>query len=98
VSTKFIPTKRANWVRDKLGVDLPAEYPAESYPGFAAPVIVKSHQTGLAACGLAKFGLIPFGPKIKKSPVTPTTPEVKLRQRNPATEMPSVSANLDWCL
>jgi len=42
-----------------LGVDLPAEYPAESYPGFSVPSVVKSHQPDRVACGLAKFGLIP---------------------------------------
>ena len=42
-----------------LGVELPADYLDESYPGFAAPVVVKSHQTDRVACGLAKFGLIP---------------------------------------
>ena len=38
----------------------------ESYPGFAAPVVVKSHQTGRVACGLAKFGLIPSWAKDEK--------------------------------
>ena len=57
--TNFTPTKKSQWVKDKLGVELPPVYPAESYPGFAAPVVAKSHQTGRVACGLAKFGLIP---------------------------------------
>lgn len=64
--TNFTPTKKSHWVKEKLGVDLPAEYSAESYPGFAAPVIVKSHQTGRVACGLAKFGLIPSWAKDDK--------------------------------
>jgi len=66
VCTNFTPTKKSHWVKEKLGVDLPAEYSAESYPGFAAPVIVKSHQTGRVACGLAKFGLIPSWAKDDK--------------------------------
>ena len=57
--TNFTPTQRAQWVKEKLGVDLPAGYPEESYPGFAAPVVVKSHQTGRVTCGLARFALIP---------------------------------------
>jgi putative SOS response-associated peptidase YedK len=61
-----MPTKQGQWVKEKLGVDLPSEYPAESYPGFAAPVVVKSHQTGRVACGLAKFGLIPSWAKDDK--------------------------------
>lgn len=57
--TNFTPTQRAQWLKEKLGVDLPTDYPEESYPGFAAPVVVKSHQTGRVASGLARFGLIP---------------------------------------
>ncbi len=52
--TNFTPTKRAEWVREKLGVDMPSGFPVESYPGFAAPVVVKSHQTARVACGLAR--------------------------------------------
>jgi putative SOS response-associated peptidase YedK len=57
--TNFTPTRRAPWVKEKLGVNLPADYPAESYPGFAAPLVVQSHRTARVACGLARFGLIP---------------------------------------
>lgn len=64
--TNFTPTKKSQWVKEKLGVNLPAEYSAESYPGFASPVVVKSHQTGRIACGLAKFGLIPSWSKDDK--------------------------------
>jgi putative SOS response-associated peptidase YedK len=66
VCTNFTPTKKSQWVKEKLGVNLPAEYSAESYPGFASPVVVKSHQTGRIACGLAKFGLIPSWSKDDK--------------------------------
>ena len=47
-------------------MDLPSGYPDEFYPGFAAPVVVKSHQTGRVACGLARFGLIPSWSKDEK--------------------------------
>ena len=57
--TNFTPTKKNRWAKDKLGVDLPAKYPVESYPGFVAPLVVKSNQSDRVACGLAKFGLIP---------------------------------------
>ena len=57
--TNFTPTKRAQWVKETLGVDLPTGYPDEAYPGYAAPLVVKSHQTGRVACGSARFGLIP---------------------------------------
>jgi putative SOS response-associated peptidase YedK len=64
--TNFTPTQRAQWVKEKLGVDLPTGYPAESYPGFSAPLVVKSHQSGRVACGLARFGLIPAWAKDDK--------------------------------
>lgn len=38
---------------------MPVGHPAESYPSFLAPIVVKSHQSGRVACGLARFGLIP---------------------------------------
>ena len=47
-------------------MDLPSGFPEESYPGFAAPVVLKSQQTGRVACGLAKFGLIPSWAKDDK--------------------------------
>ena len=64
--TNFTPTQRAQWVKDKLGVDLPGGYPQESYPGFASPIVVTRHQTGRIACGLARFGLIPAWAKDDK--------------------------------
>lgn len=57
--TNYTPTRNASWVRDQFGVDLPGEYPAEAYPSFASPLVVRSHQSGRVACGLARFGLIP---------------------------------------
>jgi putative SOS response-associated peptidase YedK len=66
VCTNFTPTKRAQWVKENLGVDLPSGYPDEAYPGYAAPLVVKSHQSGRVACGLARFGLIPSWAKDDK--------------------------------
>ena len=57
--TNFTPTQRPQWVHQELGVALPAGHPAESYPSFLAPIVVKSHQSCRVACGLARFGLIP---------------------------------------
>lgn len=64
--TNFTPIKRAPWVMDAFGVELPTGFPVESYPGFAAPLVVKSHQTNRVACGLARFGLIPAWAKDDK--------------------------------
>jgi len=66
VCTNFTPTKKNNWAKEKLSLDLPTDYPAESYPGFAAPLVVKSHLSNRVACGLAKFGLIPSWAKDEK--------------------------------
>lgn len=65
--TNFTPTRNGQWVKEHFGVDLPgADYPVEAYPGYAAPIVVKSHQTGRVACGLARFGLIPSWAKDDK--------------------------------
>ncbi len=64
--TNFTPTQRAQWVKETLGVDLPSGFPEETYPGYAAPLVVKSHQTGRVACGSARFGLIPGWAKDEK--------------------------------
>lgn len=58
--TNFTPTRNGQWAKEHFGVDLPvSDYPSEAYPGYAAPIVVRSHQTGRVACGLARFGLIP---------------------------------------
>ena len=64
--TNFTPTKKSQWAKEKLKVDLPEGYPDEAYPGFAAPLVVKSRHSGRVACGLAKFGLIPSWAKDQK--------------------------------
>ena len=64
--TNFTPTRNTQWVKDTLGVDIPLEFPVESYPGFASPIVVQSHQTQRVAVGLAKFGLIPAWAKDNK--------------------------------
>jgi putative SOS response-associated peptidase YedK len=66
VCTNFTPTQRAQWVKQTLGVDLPSGYPDETYPGYAAPVVLKGRQSGRVACGLARFGLIPAWAKDDK--------------------------------
>ena len=64
--TRFTPTQSKQWVQEHLGVELPSGYPAEAFPGYSAPLVVKSHQSGRVACGLAKFGLIPRWAKDSK--------------------------------
>lgn len=65
--TNFTPTRNGQWVKEHFGVDLPtSDYPVEAYPAYAAPIVVKSHQNGRVACGLARFGLIPSWAKDDK--------------------------------
>ena len=64
--TNFAPTQRRDWVQDQFGVALPAEPAPEAYPGYCAPIVVKSHRTGRVACGMARFGLIPAWAKDDK--------------------------------
>lgn len=65
--TNFTPTKKNGWVTAHFGVDLPIQaYPQESFPGYSAPIVVQSHNTGRIACGLARFGLIPSWAKDDK--------------------------------
>lgn len=65
--TNFTPTRKADWVKHSFGVDLPsAEYPLETYPSYAAPIVVRGQESGRVACGLARFGLIPAWAKDNK--------------------------------
>jgi putative SOS response-associated peptidase YedK len=64
--TNFTPIQKPQWVKNAFGVDLPLGYAVETYPGFAAPILVQSRQTARMACGLAKFGLIPAWAKDEK--------------------------------
>ena len=64
--TNFTPTKRNQWVKKTLGVDLPSGFPEEKYPGYVASLVVKSRQSERVACGLARFGLIPAWAKDDK--------------------------------
>ena len=65
--TNFTPTRNNTWVETHFGIEIPdADYPIETYPGYPAPIVVKSHQTGRIASGLARFGLIPAWAKDDK--------------------------------
>ena len=64
--TNYTPTRNADWVKNQFGVALPTDYPVEAYPGFLAPVVMQSQQSGRVACGLARFGLIPAWAKDDK--------------------------------
>lgn len=57
--TNYTPTRRDDWVREKLGTALPREdWPPEAYPGYPAPIARLDGQ-GATVCALARFGLVP---------------------------------------
>lgn len=57
--TNYTPTRRGDWVRERLGTALPAEdAPAETYPGYPSP-IARLDEHGRTVCTLARFGLVP---------------------------------------
>ena len=63
----FTPSQNQPWVQARLGVSLPSQtHPSQTYPGYEAPLVVKSRQNGRVACGLARFGLIPSWAKDDK--------------------------------
>ena len=63
----FTPSPNKTWIKKHLGIDLPAtDFPAQTYPGYLAPIAMKSRTSGRMACGLAKFGLIPHWAKDEK--------------------------------
>ncbi len=64
--TNFIPTRNSEWVKSTFGVPLPSGYPAEAYPGYLAPIVLRGRKSDKTACGLARFGLIPAWAKDEK--------------------------------
>lgn len=60
-----IKRNRADWVKQTLGCELPAEdWREESYPTYASPFIYS--ENGEIKCTLAKFGLVPHWATDKK--------------------------------
>ena len=57
--TNFTPTRQIEWAAQALGVDWPNGHPEEAYPGYEAPIVLRSHQQNRHAAGQARFGLIP---------------------------------------
>ena len=61
--TNYTPTRNKHWVTQNLGVDLPDQpYPAETFPGYAAPIAVLDEQRNVK-CTLGRFGLVPHWAK-----------------------------------
>ena len=84
--TNFTPTQNSHWVKQHFGIDLPStQFPLETYPGYAAPIVVRSQQTGRKACGLARFGLIPSWAKDDKISRHTYNARAETVRENPAT-------------
>lgn len=61
--TNFIPSARVDFLEQRLGPVTPAPrggvpWPAETFPGYAAPIVVRSGRDGVAL-QVAQFGLVP---------------------------------------
>jgi len=51
--TNFTLTRNGQWVKEHFAVDLPVtDYPAQAYPGYTPPIVVRSHQLGALLVGL----------------------------------------------
>ena len=61
--TNFTPTRKAEWAKASLAVDLPVGYPDECYPSYTPPLVVKGQHSGRVVCGKGQFGLIPHWAK-----------------------------------
>ena len=58
--TNYTPTRRDRWLEQQFGVSLPQQaWPAETWPGLLAPLVVVERAQGAPQCLLARFGLIP---------------------------------------
>jgi len=56
---QYLTTANIDWVKDHFDLDLPASPAHDVFPTYPGPIILKSHNTGRTAIGLARFGLIP---------------------------------------
>jgi len=59
VCINFTPTRQTEWATRTLGVGWPQGHPPEAFPGYEAPIVVRSHQQGRQVAGQARFGLVP---------------------------------------
>lgn len=52
-----------DFIRETMDVDPQFEYKAEAFPGYDAPIVRKSLESGELECIPARFGLVPFWAK-----------------------------------
>jgi putative SOS response-associated peptidase YedK len=56
---QYLTTINTGWVKTHFDLDLPASPAHDVFPTYPGPIILKSHNTGRTATGLARFGLLP---------------------------------------
>lgn len=56
---QYLATVNTGWVETHFGLDLPTSPAHDVFPTYPGPIVLKSHNTGRIATGLARFGLLP---------------------------------------
>ena len=56
---QYLTTANTEWVKTHFDLDLPVAATHDVFPTYPGPIVLKSHNTGRTAIGLARFGLIP---------------------------------------
>jgi len=56
---QYLTTVNTDWVKTHFGLDLPTSPTHDVFPTYPGPIVLKSHNTGRIATGLARFGLLP---------------------------------------
>lgn len=56
---QYLTTVNTDWVKTHFGLDLPTSPAHDVFPTYPGPIVLKSHNTGRIATGLARFGLLP---------------------------------------
>lgn len=56
---QYLTTANTAWVKNHFDLDLPVAAAHDVFPTYPGSIVLKSHNTGRTAIGLARFGLIP---------------------------------------
>jgi putative SOS response-associated peptidase YedK len=56
---QYLTTANVAWVKSHFDLDLPVSAAHDVFPTYPGAIVLKSHNTGRTAIGLARFGLIP---------------------------------------
>jgi putative SOS response-associated peptidase YedK len=56
---QYLTTVNIDWVKSHFDLALPASNAHDVFPTYPGPIVLKSHNTGRTAIGLARFGLLP---------------------------------------